>query len=117
MPGSENKTTIQSEATVKKDEQDETALVPEDIPPAKQYTKTPESLEDVEARLLREVNMELEDTRNHYERQNQDEIANKGALKYKSFDSNKIAQQYMVNIENYNELNMFDFKNSFRGEL
>ena len=62
----------------------------------------------MEDRLLKQVNEEIKDAKLI-----QDDKKSKQAneQQYASFLDNEQAKQFMLQIENYNELNLFDFKN------
>ena len=70
--------------------------------------KAPESFEQMEDRLLKQVNDEINDAKLVVE-DKKSKQANE--QQYASFLDNEQAKQFMLQIENYNELNLFDFKN------
>ena len=62
----------------------------------------------MEDRLLKQVNEEIKDAKLVQD----DKKSKQGnEQQYASFLDNEQAKQFMLQIENYNELNLFDFKN------
>ena len=92
-------------------------------PQSDNILKHPESIEELESRLLKQVDDEVKDAKLIVLQQEQ-ASKHKANLftkdlpqQYAAFENNEHAQQFMLKIDNYNELNLFEFKNQFRYDL